>query len=125
MYYTLIKMQFGFNILTVWIMLLIFQKNFNSTAFISSHIIIVLCDGMLHLIDNQSIHSNLQNYDSKCRVLINYLHTAFQSKTVHFNVLFILFAFRCKTCIIREDITCTYKIFYKTNFACIEMHVTL
>ena len=25
----------------------------------------------------------------------------------------------CETCIIRKDITCIYKIFYKTSFACI------
>ena len=45
----------------------IFQKNFNSTALISYHRIIALCDGMLYLIGNQSIHSNPQNYDSNVK----------------------------------------------------------
>ena len=63
---------------------------------------------MLHLIDNQSIHSNLQNYVPNCRVFINYLHTVLQSKIVHFSVLLVLFAFRCETCIIVEDITRIY-----------------
>ena len=75
------------------------------------NIIIALCDGMLHLIDNQSTHSNLQDYDPNVRVFINYSHTVFQSKTVHFSVLFILFAFHCETYIIREDIRIRISLF--------------
>ena len=30
---------------------------------ISFHLIVTLCDGELHFIDNQAVHSNLQNYN--------------------------------------------------------------
>ena len=39
-------------------MLRIFQKRI-----ISYHLIVTLCDGELHFIDNQAVHSNLQNYN--------------------------------------------------------------
>ena len=70
-------------------MLLIYQKNFNPTAFISYHIIIALCDGMLHLIDNQSIHSNLQNYDSNVESLSIICTWYFCQK--RFSLMFYLF----------------------------------
>ena len=44
-----------FNVLQ---MLRIFQKRI-----ISFYLIVTLCDGELHFIDNQAVHSNLQNYN--------------------------------------------------------------
>ena len=44
-----------FNVLQI---LRIFQKRI-----ISFHLIVTLCDGELHFIDNQAVHSNLQNYN--------------------------------------------------------------
>ena len=55
-------MQFRFSINGIQLCCLYFRK-ISILMKIGHIIIIALCDGMLHLIDNQSIHFNLQNYD--------------------------------------------------------------
>ena len=60
----------GRSIFNVLHMLLIFSKRIISIVFIYYYLIITLCDGELHFIDNQAVHSNPHNYNLNIESLL-------------------------------------------------------